>query len=132
MKKIIVLSLIILFLGLTLTPCVYGDNTKVIKEKEKIETTSENDLNLGGSLSGYVTDLFKRPIKGAKVNVFFHGTNGEDYTDSEGYYHISNISICRCLKDVTISKVGFKTKIVSLSIYENSTFDLSLKPSFFY
>jgi parallel beta-helix repeat protein len=68
------------------------------------------------------------PIEGAKVRVYFHGTYEENCTDSSGYYHVTNIPICRCLKNATASKDGYTTEWVLLTIWENTTYDFVLTP----
>jgi hypothetical protein len=80
-----------------------------------------------GTLSGYVYDTSMNPIEGALVRVYFHGTYEDDYTDAEGYYHVMNISICKCLKDCTASKSNYKSKCVLLAIVEDSTYDFVIK-----
>jgi hypothetical protein len=131
MKKLII-GIIALFLGLAISPSISGYTTQVISIKEKkiteVITTSSDEINHGGSLSGYVTDLLMRPIEGAKIQVYFHGICEEDYSDSTGYYHITNISICKCLKETTASKVGYKTKNILLAIHENSIHTFILRP----
>ena len=82
-----------------------------------------------GSLSGYVTDHLMNQIEGALVRVYFHGTYEEDYSDETGYYHVTNIPICWCMKNATCSKEGYKTEWVLLSINENTTYDFVLHPS---
>ena len=79
-----------------------------------------------GILSGYVNDTSMNPIEGALVRVYFHGTYEENYTDSSGYYNITNIPICYCLKNATCSKEGYRTEWVLLSIDENTTHDFIL------
>lgn len=79
-----------------------------------------------GSLSGYVNDTSMNPICGAKVRVSFHSTYEEDYTDSSGFYHVTNIPMCWCLKNCTASKEGYSTEEVWLSIGENTTHDFEL------
>ncbi len=79
-----------------------------------------------GTLSGYVNDTSMNPIEGALVRVYFHETYEENYTDSSGYYHVTNIPICYCMKNCTASKDGYKTEQVSLSIDENTTYDFVL------
>ncbi len=82
-----------------------------------------------GSLSGYVNNTSMNPIEGALVRVYFHETYEEDYTDSSGYYHVTNIPICYCLKNCTASKIGYKTELVELAINENTTYDFVLAPN---
>lgn len=79
-----------------------------------------------GNLSGYVTDTFMNPIKGALVRVYFHETFEEDYSDVSGYYHVTNIPLCYCLKNATCSKPGYQPAWVLLSIGENTTYDFTL------
>ena len=79
-----------------------------------------------GILSGYVNYTSMNPIEGALVRVYFHGTYEENYTDSSGYYNITNIPICYCLKNATCSKEGYRTEWVLLSIDENTTHDFIL------
>jgi len=82
----------------------------------------END----GTLSGYVTDTSMNPIEGALVQVYFHETYEENYTDEIGYYYVDNIPICYCMKNCTCSKEGYETEWVLLAIVENTTYDFVL------
>ena len=83
-------------------------------------------IDENGTLSGYVTDSAMNPIEGAKVRVYFHETYEENYTDSSGYYHVTNIPICNCTKNATASKEGYTTEWVLLAIGENTTLDFVL------
>jgi len=89
------------------------------------ESTSNIILH-NGSLLGYVNDTTGNPIEGALVRVHFHGTYEEDYSDSAGFYHVTNIPICYCMKNTTCSKEGYKTEWVLLSIAENTNYDFVL------
>jgi len=91
--------------------------------------TREMNVGNDGTLSGYVNDTSMNPIEGALVRVYFHGTYEEDYTDSLGYFHVTNIPICWCMKNCTASKQGYNGKWVLLAIVENSTHDFMLSPS---
>ncbi len=90
-----------------------------------LERTSILTYN-NGSLSGYVYDNLMNPIEGARVRVYFHETFEEDYTDSSGYYRVSSIPICYCLKNCTALKVGYSSEWVLLAIDENTTYDFIL------
>ncbi|MBN1280337.1 MAG: right-handed parallel beta-helix repeat-containing protein [Candidatus Thermoplasmatota archaeon] len=79
-----------------------------------------------GTLSGYVNDTAMQPLEGARVRVSFHETYEEDYTDASGYYHVTNIPICYCLKNATASKSGYEPDTVWLGITENTTLDFML------
>ena len=112
-SKTLVMGVIVLFIGMS-----------VSTSTGKIDTvkTKMND----GSLLGYVKDTSGNPIEGALVRVHFHETYEEGYSDEDGYYHVTNIPICYCLKNVTSSKEGYKTEWVLLSITENTTHDFIL------
>ncbi len=88
--------------------------------------TTSTILDNNGSLLGYVNDIFGNPIERALVRVHFHDTYEEDYSDSTGFYHVTNIPICYCMKNTTCSKDGYKTEWVLLSIAENTTYDFVL------
>ena len=117
-KKGVVFGILVLFIGMSVIP-----SSGTISENSKSRTIINN-----GSLSGYVNDTSMNPIEGALVRVYFHETYEEDYSDSTGYYHVTNIPICYCLKNATCSKEGYKTEWVLLGITENTTFDFVLYP----
>lgn len=79
-----------------------------------------------GNLSGYVTDTISNPLQGARVRVSFHETYEENYSDATGYYHVTNIPLCYCMKNATCSKPGYQNEWVLLSIGENTTYDFIL------
>ena len=81
-----------------------------------------------GNLSGYVTDTQMTPLEGALIRVSFHETYEENYSNANGYYHVTNIPLCYCLKNATCSKEGYQTETVWLSISENTTYDFILAP----
>jgi len=113
-SKILVISIIILLIGTSTVPI------------NRAYTTTSATINNNGSLLGYVNDTSGNPIEGALVRVYFHETYEEDYSDSNGFYHVTNISICWCMKNTTCSKEGYKTEWVLLSIVENTTYDFVL------
>ena len=98
--------------------------SSVIPITNSYETNKVNTIYLDedGTLSGYVKDTSMNPIEGVRVRVFFHDTYEENFTDSAGYYHITNIPICWCMKNATASKEGYKTIKVLLSIDETTTY----------
>ncbi len=117
-KKGLVVAVIFLFAGMNVIPSI---GTTVVNN-------SSMTTFYDGSLSGYVNNTLMNPIEGARVRVYFHGTYEEDYTDSSGYYHVTNIPICWCYKNCTASKEGYETEWVWLSIYENTTYNFVLTP----
>ena len=82
-----------------------------------------------GALSGYVTDIERNPIQGARIRVSFHDTYQESYSDAAGYYHVTDIPLCNCTKNSTCSKQGYNTEWVSLPIWENTTYDFLFTPT---
>ena len=128
-KRKIVLAVIILFIGTSVGPTMIGDTVENIPFFITCESV-ESTLSINeGSLSGYVNNTLMNPIKGALVRVYFHETYEEDYTDSSGYYHVTNIPICFCLKNTTASKSGYKTEWILLAIDEDTTYDFVLTHS---
>ena len=122
----IVLAIIILFIGTSVAPAMVGDNignTLFFTGCESVKSTS--NINKG-SLSGYVNDTLMNPMKEVLVRVSFHETYAENYTDPSGYYHITDIPICFCLKNTAATKSGYKTEWVLLAIDENTTYDFVL------
>ena len=114
LSKTLVIGIILLFIGLVVQSSIASD------------TVTSSTLNYNGSLLGYVNDTSGNPIEGALVRVHFHGTYEENYSDSTGFYHVTNIPICYCLKNATCSKEWYKTDWVLLGIVENTTYDLVL------
>lgn len=79
-----------------------------------------------GNLLGYVTDTSMNPLQGARIRVYFHETYEENYSDTTGHYHVTNIPLCYCMKNATCSKPGYQNQWVLLSISENTTYDFIL------
>jgi len=129
-KKGLILVIIFLFVSVILTPGIAGENKindSISADSDNKEIIKTDDIN-NGTLSGYVTDTFMNPIEGVRVRVHFHGTYEENYTDSTGYYHVTNIPLCWCVKNATASKQGYITEWVLLIINETTTHDFVLKP----
>ncbi len=116
LKKGLILIIVFLFAGIGVIPSI---DTAVLNK------TSMSTL-YNGSLSGYIKDNLGNPIEGAQMRVYFHKAYEEDYTDSNGYYHITNIPICYCIKNAVASKVGYTTERVLLSIDENTIYNFVL------
>jgi hypothetical protein len=116
-KKGLVLGIIVLFIGVS----VSSSTGKIVSST--CQTTIYN-----GSLLGSVNNKSGYPIEGALVRVHFHETYEEDFSDEDGFYHVTNIPICYCLKNATCSKGGYKIEWVLLGIAENTTHDFVLIP----
>ena len=115
LKKGLAAGIIFLFIGMS-----------IISSSGKNDITNSGIIIEDGSLLGYVNDTSGNPIEGALIRVYFHGTYRENFSDSDGYYHVIDIPICYCMKNITCSKVGYETERVSLSIAENTTYDFVL------
>jgi len=109
MRKLLAFAVILLFIGMVVVQNISISEPTSLQTEYSIER---------GTLSGYVMDTYMEPIEGAKVRVYFHESYGENYTDHSGYYHVTNIPICNCTKNATVSKKGYRSESVLLSIDE--------------
>jgi len=125
-RKGLAIEIILLFIGLASTPSINA-NIPISAHITSI-TSKSNITQYNGTLSGHVTDSEKNLIEGARVRVYFHDTYRENYSDSTGYFHITNISICNCTKNATCSKEGYYPTWVYLTISDNTTYDFVLTP----
>jgi len=114
-KKFLVFAIIFLFIG-----------TSTVSSTEKIDNDICSTTNFNGKLSGYVRNLFGDSIEGALVRVYFHNTYEEDYSDDDGYFQVTNIPLCKCLKIGKCSKEDYKTELILLAIHENTIHDFIL------
>ncbi len=124
-KKSLVYGLIVILLNVGVIPLIIATEIpgfNIYNSDIVIAVTNPNN----GSLSGYVKDTYMNPIPEARVRVSFHETYEENYTDSSGYYRVTNIRICWCLKNCTAYKEGYSTEEVWLSINENTIYDFIL------
>ncbi len=119
-NNILIWGVILIFLLSSIIPLVSSYSSY---ETNKVYSIHIDD---NGTLSGYVKDTSMNPMEGAKVRVYFHETYEENYTDSSGYYHVTNIPICRCSKNATASKEGYRSECVLLSINETTTHNFVL------
>jgi len=125
-RKGLAVGIILLFIGLAGIPSINA-NLPISNHITSVTSTS-NIAPYGGTLSGHVTDSEKNPIEGARVRVYFHDTYSENYSDSTGYFHITNISICNCTKNATCLKEGYYPAWVYLTIWDNTIYDFVLTP----
>jgi parallel beta-helix repeat protein len=117
LRKGLTVGVILLFIELAIASGVIGSSTKSCSADYKADE---------GTLSGRVTDTAMNPIKGARVRVYFHDTYCENYSDATGYYHVTDIPICYCVKNATCCRAGYNPAWVLLSIAENTTHDFVL------
>jgi len=126
-RKGLTLGIILLCIWLSV---VFSINAQMLTPNNAISPGGSSTMNVDpGTLSGYVTDAARHPIEGAKVKVSFHNTSRENFSDTMGYYHVTDIPICYCLKNATCSKEGYTPEWALLSIYENTTQDFMLTPT---
>jgi hypothetical protein len=114
---------LVMLLGAIVVPTTSGFT---IKDSAYLQTNISSLFTDEGSLSGYVHDTFMNPIPGALIRVSYHSTYQENYSDASGFYHVTNIPICYCMKNATCSKQGYQTTWILLSISENTTYDFTL------
>ena len=105
-KKLFVYAILFLFFGVS-----------VAASTERIETDICITTNYNGNLSGYIRNISGNLIEGALVRVYFHNTYEEDYSDKDGYYQVTDIPLCKCLKIGKCSKEDYKTEWVLLGIH---------------
>lgn len=122
--KGLVFAIILLFIGLTAAPSIIA--TIPTTGKTTRLTCAPYSTTDEGTLSGYVNDTENNLVAGALVRVYFHETYRENHSDATGYYHVTEIPICYCMKNATCSKDGYLSLWVNLSISENTTYDFVL------
>jgi hypothetical protein len=63
----------------------------------------------------------KLPIKNAKVNLKYHDKIQNTKTNSEGEFKFTNVPICYCLKNLTVTKDDYKTQSKQIPVNESTT-----------
>ena len=92
LRKCLVVGIILLFVDVTVVQSI---NANIPISDDMTSGTGASNLTADlGTLSGYVTDSMMNPIEGARVRVYFHNTSRENYSDGNGYFHVTDISIC--------------------------------------
>ena len=91
-----------------------------------VDNVKPDDVTTG-VLTGSVTNLMGLPVENALITVCYH----EDvvhtgFTDTQGLYKIKDISLCKCLKNVTCSKNGYNSVSVLIPINELTVQDFVL------
>ncbi len=82
-----------------------------------------------GVLTGVVTDAETgEPIPGALVTLEYHELVRTQLTDEDGRYTFTDVPICFCLKDVSVSKSGYEDRHASVGVSEMTTLDFALEP----
>jgi hypothetical protein len=124
-NKFLVLGIFVLFSFIAISPIVLGKAMPIIDVRKPKIIILDGPPN-NGSLSGYVKDINMIPIEGVRVRVSFHSTYEQNFSDENGYYHVTNIPICYCLKNASCNKPCFVNEWVMLAIVENTTNDFIL------
>lgn len=119
-----ILAIILLVFTLSFAPCLSANSDPNQHLSSVAKPTQDN-----GTLSGYVHDTAMTPLENALIRVYFHDTYRENTSDATGYYHVTDIPICYCLKNATCSKIGYYPEWALLSITENTTHDFILTPA---
>lgn len=80
-----------------------------------------------GSLTGVVTDaLTGSPLEGVTVTLAYHEVEVSALTDAEGRYAFDQVPICRCLKNVTVSRDGYETYTIAVAVSDGTQLDIEL------
>ena len=82
-----------------------------------------------GTLKGYIYNTHGSTVENAHINISYHDTFKDGYTDRFGYYKIIDIPICKCLKNVTVSKEDYKTITEWLNIEKDTWFNFTIAKS---
>ena len=88
---------------------------------------SSEELEIYGSLSGYVTDHEGNPIDTAKITITCEDFIFECFSDDTGYYYQGDIPLLFCIWNISAFKPEYKIVYVNIPIEENSTYDFVLK-----
>ncbi len=81
-----------------------------------------------GTLHGTVTDATTgEPVPGALVEVTHEGKSWKTVTDEEGGYILTEIEMCRCLKDVSFSAEGYGSQEGSVAIDQDTEMNIALE-----
>ena len=124
-NKILVLGIFVIFSCVAISPIVLGKVVPRIHINNSGIIVSEDPPN-NGSLSGYAKDINMNPIEGTRVRVSFHDTYEQNYSDENGYYHVTNIPICYCMKNASCYNPCYSSEWVMLAIVENTTHNFIL------
>jgi len=93
---------------------------------EPIDDGSDTE---GGTLSGTVTDADTGlPIEGALVSLGYHETLRTALTGADGGYVFTDVQLCRCLKDLSVTKDGYIGQDIPIGVSEVTVQDFALEP----
>ena len=80
-----------------------------------------------GTIMGTVTDNHDgTPMQGVHVELEYHGTVREVYTDSDGKYRFERVPICYCLKKVTATKEHYRPETKEVGVQAVTIVDFAL------
>jgi len=80
-----------------------------------------------GTVRGTVTDNHDgTPMQGVHIELEYHGTVRDVYTDSDGKYRFDSVPICYCLKKVTATKEHFRPETKEVGVQSVTVVDFQL------
>jgi protocatechuate 3,4-dioxygenase beta subunit len=80
-----------------------------------------------GTVMGTVTDYNNgEPIEGAHVEISYHETVREVYTDSDGKYKFDNVPECYCLKTINVTMKGYISESKEVGVSGVTVVDFEL------
>ncbi len=82
---------------------------------------------LGATVTGTVTDMNDgSPIENALVTISYHGTERSVLTDAMGKYTIMNVPECYCLKNIKVTKDGYRPESEDVGVSGVTVVDFQL------
>lgn len=82
---------------------------------------------IGATVTGTVTDINDgEPIEDAKVTISYHGIVRSDLTDGNGKYTFMNVPECFCLKNIKVTKDGYRSESEDVGVSGVTVVDFEL------
>jgi len=94
-----------------------------------LEPVDDGSDTEGGTLGGTVTDADTgSPIEGALVRLGYHETARTTLTGADGKYVFTDVQLCRCLKNLSVTKDGYVGQDIPIGVSEVTVQDFVLEP----
>jgi hypothetical protein len=86
-------------------------------------------IPIKGDIIGKIIDAaINEPLPDVAVTLEYHGFSYNTQSDSEGSYNFIDVSICFCLKNISVNKQGYEGQSSLVSVSEITFVNFSLKP----
>jgi hypothetical protein len=106
----------------------------IIKEYGGSTDTADIEIRdyfipIKGDIIGKIIDAaINEPLPDVAVTLEYHGFSYNTQSDSEGSYNFKDVSICFCLKNISVNKQGYEGQSSLVSVSEITFVNFSLKP----